>query len=179
MKEMRPGPFWVLAGLLALVVTLSIGVGLPDVGLLQAHFQCAAGFLHGVIGVRGQIDDHLVNLGGVSQNRAAVFVHGFLDIDGRRNGGTDQLEDFFHNRLHFQGAELLFALPAEGQNLLDEVFGPQAGLDAVDQQHSIAMGQDVFGVQIQRVHRGPGFVEKKRLKRRRLFNIILSSHTVC
>jgi hypothetical protein len=79
-------------------------------------------------GIGAEIHQYLMHLGGVAHDKGIrLDVH--ADIDGGGQRGPQQRAGFLDNPVQLDRLHFVFALPAEGQNLLDEVFGPQAGLE--------------------------------------------------
>ena len=85
-------------------------------------------FLHGMVGIGGEIHYHLVNLGRVGVDCPAQGINLFIDFNGCRQRSMQKCQALLYQTLHMQGNRLLPGLPAEGQNLVDQFRCPLAGL---------------------------------------------------
>ena len=87
---------------------------------LQAYVQFAPSLAHCVCGVGAEIQEHLVDLAGVGQDRPHTMVQVLLECDGRGQGRPQELERFLNQELELRGGTLLLGATAERENLLHE-----------------------------------------------------------
>ena len=80
-------------------------------------------------GVGAQVHHDLMNLRGVGQHRRAVGRQLGADFDGGRQRRAQKFQGFRHDLLQMKLPAFLLALPAEGQNLRDEVLRAAAGFE--------------------------------------------------
>ena len=90
--------------------------------------QFAPGLAHCVCGVGAEIQEHLVNMAGVGQDRPHTMVQVLLECDGRGQGRPQELERFLNQELELRGGTLLLGATAERENLLHESCCPLARL---------------------------------------------------
>ena len=94
---------------------------------VQDDFQHAPRLAHGMEGIRAQIHHHLVDLARIRERLDAQAADSLPDGDRRGDAGAQQLERFFDDRVHRYGLLHLLGLPAEGQDLLNQLTGPLPG----------------------------------------------------
>ena len=92
---------------------------------------------HGIAGIDAEIEDDLVDLSGIAQNRPEVLNFG-VEIDGLGKG-------FLHDLLHLtdkiadlQDGAFAHVSPREGEHLLDHV-GPAPGARSHGREQLLAM----------------------------------------
>jgi len=100
----------------------------PNLGTSQLHrlqldFQHPSLLPHGMGGIGAQVYQYLVDLGRVGFHRAASGANVLADFDRARQGGPQQPQRLLENESHIDRFALLPALPAEGENLFDQVPG--------------------------------------------------------
>ncbi len=92
--------------------------------LFKPHCEHPSCF-HGVRGIGAEIDQDLVDLGAICFHRRQGGRDEALELDTRGDGGPEHLQALFDHRPDVQCLLLLFAAPGEGQELTDDVPGPQ------------------------------------------------------
>jgi len=112
--------------------------------------QNAAGLLHRILGVGTQIDDDLLQAGGIAEYGDRLFDQPLFDFDVGRQGGAQQLQGFANDRLDRNGDAFERVAHADG---LDQVH-QLAGLpDGVQDFQNVLPGRRVFG-QVNQRHFG-------------------------
>ncbi|EKD40126.1 MAG: hypothetical protein ACD_75C00167G0003 [uncultured bacterium] len=86
--------------------------------------QDAARPLHGLITIGAEIHHDLVDFRGVGNHRLVRFDI-LANFNGGRNGGPQQFEDLLDDRFDLERYFFRFRLSAEGQDLRNQILGPQ------------------------------------------------------
>jgi hypothetical protein len=89
----------------------------------ERHRQDPPGLPHGICGIDAEIHQDLVHGGWVGKDRPCVFGNVLANRNRRGERGPQQLEGLFDHLVEVEGRALLVACPAEGQNLLHQLFG--------------------------------------------------------
>src|SRR5262245_50890544 len=77
-------------------------------------------------GVGSHVHDDLVNLRGVRKYCRRFWTQTGVNIDHCGNGGTEKLQCLCCDKLQFDALPFRFMLPAERENLADEIGSPSA-----------------------------------------------------
>jgi len=77
--------------------------------------------------IGAQVDEDLVNLRGISQNRVPIGGYLLTDFNAGGNGCPYQFYGFLHERDGVEGLHLGFSLAAETEELANDVLCPETG----------------------------------------------------
>ncbi len=83
--------------------------------------------LHRVIGVGAQIHHHLLQLGGVAQDRVPLYRELLLDVDGGGDRLAEELQRFLDDLVEPYRLPGVASRPTEGEDLRDELLCPARG----------------------------------------------------
>ncbi len=95
---------------------------------LQGNTQDPAFPPHGLLGVRTQVQDDLVDPGRIREDGPRHGIELLTDFNGRRQGGAQELESLLHHDMDPDGLSVQLALTAEGKDLLDQLLSPVSSL---------------------------------------------------
>ena len=88
----------------------------------EPHLDAPGLISQSVPGVGAEIDENLVDLGGVSEHRRDIRLHRRDDLDGGRNGRAQELGGLLDQRAERHRVPLHRLLAAERQDLLHETL---------------------------------------------------------
>jgi hypothetical protein len=117
-----------------------------DFGLLEGDAEHAAVLPHRMRGVRAEIEQHLVNLRRIAEDRAAVRRALHLDRDVGRQRRAQEAARLLDDHREIDRAVLgTAAMAPEGENLLDELPRAEAGVARLVEAHPrrVILGQRI------------------------------------
>ena len=94
----------------------------------QGDAQGSDGIAHGMGGVRAEIDENLLDLDRISQDHHPVRLEGGPDPDGGRQRGPQHPGRFLDEGADLDHLQSPLFLPAEAQDLPDQIAGAQGRL---------------------------------------------------
>ena len=139
-----------MAGVLNHDLEIGLGVHFREARLLDLFCRCfpkddrQLAAPHGMPGIGAEVHEHLVHLGGIPHDKGiGLDIH--TDINGGRQRGPQQFRGLPNNAVQLDRLHFVFALSTEGQDLLDQVFGTQAGLEhLLHVVAEVALRRDIF-----------------------------------
>ena len=100
-----------------------------DKDFFHADLQDTPGLLHGIPGVRAQIDQHLMHLRGIGHDDIGSLFDLLLYFYRRRQGCPHKVDNLFNDRRRAMGFFSCSALRLKCQNLLHQIFSPISGFE--------------------------------------------------
>ena len=88
----------------------------------KAYLQCTSGVHHSMVGISGKIHDHLVNLGGICHYRSAAWIKILYNLNIGWKRSFYKVHYFNNYLMHLKWLFIHFNLPAECENLLNQIF---------------------------------------------------------
>ena len=90
---------------------------------VQADFQHPPGLAHGMRGIRAEVHEYLLHLGGVGQHSTGREVYLLAESNRGWEHGAQQLQHFLDEEVQLERLALLLCLAAKREHLLHQVPG--------------------------------------------------------
>ena len=101
----------------------------------KPHLDATDLTFHRMPGIRGEVEDDLVDLGSIGLDRWHCWRRLESESNTGGKGRAEQSDDLVKNRLKLGWLELLLLGPAEGQDALHQFLGPLAGAEDLIDAH--------------------------------------------